>query len=162
MRNGNTSVIMTQQQVYINETQYIGRVKSAKSEIKRKTQRIGGLGGVGQIEVPTGKFEPITASVTFEALAGADIRRLNSQGGFVSLRMTGKLQVLDSLLGLRRNGSMTTRIRGYVLNPPTPGYSDDASDYTANISVQFISVDDDNGPILMIDFAQGLSIGFGN
>ncbi|WP_108945626.1 phage major tail tube protein [Shewanella halifaxensis] len=151
------SVIMTNQQSYINDVHYLGRVKSASAEVKRKTKSVGGLGGVGSIEVPTGKFDPITASVAFEALAPADLRRLNENGGFVKLRLTGSVRVLDSSTGLRSDGTMTTRIHGYVTNPPVPSYTDDAQDYTANISVQFIEVTDLSGKIFMVDIAKGIT-----
>ncbi|MGR5240217.1 phage major tail tube protein [Photobacterium damselae] len=150
------SVIMTNQAAYINEAHYVGRVKSASSEIKRTTVKVGGLGGVGSIDVPNGKFEPITASVVFEQLAPADIRRLNENGGFVKLRLTGLVKVLDSHTGLRVNGSMTTRIHGFVTNPPTPNYTDESQDYTANISVAFIEVSDNGGQVFMVDFAKGI------
>ncbi len=150
------SVILTNQSVYLNEKQYVGRIKSASAEITRKTITLGGLGGVGGVEVPTGKLEPIKASVPFENLAPNDIRALNKDGGFVKLRCTGVVRVLDTHTGLRQTGSMTTRIHGYVLNPPSPNYSDEPQDYTANISVQFIEVSDNSGQIFMVDFAKGL------
>ncbi|ANS86928.1 hypothetical protein VSVS12_03219 [Vibrio scophthalmi] len=153
----NASVIMTNQSVYINESQYIGRVKSMSAEVTRKTKTLGGLGGVGGIDVPTGKFEPIKASVPFGSLAPKDIRTLNENGGYVKLRFTGVVRMLDTHSGIRKNGSMTTRLHGYVLNPPVPNYDDEQQDYTANISVQFLEVSDSSGQIFMIDFAKGLS-----
>lgn len=150
------SVIMTNQAAYINDVHYVGRVKSASSEIKRTTIKVGGLGGVGGIEVPTGKFEPITASVVFEQLAPVDIRRLNENGGFVKLRLTGLVKVLDTHTGLRVNGSMTTRVHGFITNPPTPNYTDEPQDYTADISVSFIEVSDNDGRVFMIDIAKGI------
>lgn len=150
------SVILTNQSVYINDTQYIGRIKSAKVEVTRKTITLGGLGGVGGVDVPTGKLEPIKATIPFEQLSPADIKRLNANGGFVKLRLSGVVRVLDTHTGLRANGSLTTRIHGYVLNPPVPGYSDEAEDYSANISVMFLEVTDSSGQIFMVDFAKGL------
>ena len=154
--SGEASVILTNQSVYINDTQYIGKVKSVSTDAKRKTVTLGGLGGIGGIEVPTGKFEPIKTSVPFENLSPADIRRLNENGGFVKLRLSGLVRVLDTHSGLRKKGTMTTRIHGFVLNPPTPTYSDEPQDYTANISVLFLEVSDASGQIFMIDFAKGL------
>ncbi|WP_367971603.1 phage major tail tube protein [Vibrio scophthalmi] len=148
---------MTNQAAYINESQYIGRVKSMSAEIKRKTKLVGGLGGVGGVEVPTGKYEPITASVPFASLSAKDIRSLNENGGYVKLRFTGVVRVLDTHTGIRKEGSLTTRIHGYVTNPPSPSYDDEQQDYTANISVQFIEITDGGGQIFMVDFAKGIS-----
>ncbi|EMD1175056.1 phage major tail tube protein [Vibrio harveyi] len=153
----NASVIITNQAIYINESQYIGRAKGMSVEVTRKTKSVGGLGGVGGIDVPTGKFEPIKASIPFESLAPADLRRLNENGGYVKLRCTGMVRVLDTHTGLRKDGSMTVRIHGYLLNPPVPAFSDDAQDYTGNVSVQFLEVSDSSGQVFMIDFAKGLS-----
>ncbi|MBE8578715.1 phage major tail tube protein [Vibrio sp. OPT18] len=153
----NASVIMTNQAAYINESQYIGRVKGMSVEIKRKTKLLGGLGGVGGVEVPTGKFDPITASIPFGSLSAKDIRTLNENGGYVKLRFTGVVRMLDTHTGIRKNGSLTTRVHGYVLNPPSPTYDDEQQDYTASVSVQFIEISDSSGQIFMIDFAKGLS-----
>ena len=158
-----TSVIMTNLSAYLNEAHYVGRIKGMSVEVTRKTMTVGGLGGVGGVDVPTGKFEPIKASVPFGSLAPGDIRRLNANGGFVKLRCSGQIRVLDSHAGIRKTGSMTTRIHGYLLNPPVPNYSDEQQDYTANISVQFLEVSDGSGQVFMIDFAKGLSYpGFGD
>lgn len=150
------SVIMTNQSAYINETQYVGRIKSASTEITRKTVTVGGLGGVGGVDVPTGKFDPIKGTVVFEQLGPSDLRRLNENGGFVKLRCSGLVKVLDTHTGLRKNGSMTTRIHGFLINPPAPNYSDEQQDYTANISVVFIEVSDNSGQVFMVDLAKGL------
>ena len=152
-----SSVIMTNMSAYVNDVHYVGRIKSASTEITRKTITLGGLGGIGGIDVPTGKFEPIKATVPFEQLAPADIRRLNENGGFVKLRLTGLVKVLDTHTGLRKNGSMTTRIHGFVKNPPTPNYSDEQQDYSADISVMFIEISDSAGVVFMVDIAKGIS-----
>jgi hypothetical protein len=150
------SVVWRDQAVFLNNTMYIGRISQGSCEIRRKTVNVGGLGGVGSADVPTGKFEPIKASLTFNSLSVGDIRQMTANDGYVELRMTGTVRVLDTNTGTRTVGGAATRVKGWVLNPPTPIYSDDPQPYTIEISVLFIEVTDQQGTALLIDIPNGI------
>ncbi|PKF50921.1 phage major tail tube protein [Enterovibrio nigricans] len=151
-----TSVIMRNPMVFINETHYVGRVKSVACEMTKKMMSVGGMGGVGNMEIPTGKYEPATASVEFSSIANGDVVQLNKNDGFVKLRMTAQIRMLDASSGTRIIDQAVTRIHGYVKNPPVPGYSDDGSPYTAQIAVSFIEILNTSGRIFMVDFVNGV------
>lgn len=150
------SVVWRDQSVFLNNTMYIGRVSQASCDIRRKTTNVGGLGGVGNVEVPTGKVEPIKAQLNFNSLSVGDIRQLTRNDGYVDLRMTGTVRVLDTDTGTRTVGGAVTRLKGWVLNPPTPIYSDDPQPYNIEISVLFIEVADQQGTALLIDIPNGI------
>jgi hypothetical protein len=150
------SVVWRDLAVFLNNTMYIGRVGQASCDIRRKTVTVGGLGGVGSVDVPTGKVEPIKSQLTFNSLSVADIRQLTSNDGYVELRMTGTVRILDTDTGTRTVGGAVTRLKGWVLNPPTPTYSDEPQPYQIEISVLFIEVSDQQGTALLIDIPNGI------
>lgn len=149
------SVVWRDQMVFLNETQYVGRVKSAECDIQRKMVTVGGLGGIGDLEVPNGKYEAPTATVEFQSLALADVSQLTNNDGWIKLRMTGQVRVLDSDTGTRIVDAAITRIHGYVKNPPVPGFNDEGSPYTANIAVHFIEISNSTGRVFMLDMQSG-------
>ncbi|MNQ32641.1 hypothetical protein D3C85_460520 [compost metagenome] len=150
------SVIWRDQMAFINNTMYIGRVSQASCEIRRKTTTLGGLGGIGSVDVPTGKFEPIKARINFTSLSVADIRQLTANDGYIELRMTGTVRVLDTNTGTRTVGGAVSRIKGWVLNPPTPTFAEEPQPYDAEISVLFVEVSDQQGVALLIDIPNGI------
>ncbi|MGR6858891.1 phage major tail tube protein [Aliivibrio salmonicida] len=152
-----TSVIMRNPMCFINETHYVGRVKSVGCEMTKKMTTVGGLGGVGSVEVPTGKYEATTATVEFASIANGDVVQLNKNDGFVKLRMTAQVRMLDASTGTRIIDQAVTRIHGFVKNPPVPGYNDDGSPYTAQIAVLFIEILNTSGRIFMVDFVNGVT-----
>lgn len=150
------SVVWRDLAAFLNNTMYIGRISQGSCDIRRKTVNVGGLGGVGNVDVPNGKFEPIKAQLNFSSLSVADIRQLTRNDGYVELRMTGTCRVLDTDTGTRTVGGAVTRIKGWVLNPPTPTYSDEPQPYNIEISVLFIEVADQQGTALLIDIPNGI------
>lgn len=150
------SVVWRDLSAFLNNTMYIGRISQGSCEIRRKTVNVGGLGGVGNVDVPNGKFEPIKAQLNFSSLSVADIRQLTRNDGYVELRMTGTCRVLDTDTGTRTVGGAVTRIKGWVLNPPTPIYSDEPQPHNIEISVLFIEVADQQGTALLIDIPNGI------
>ncbi|CDT72017.1 phage major tail tube protein [Vibrio coralliirubri] len=149
------SVVWRDQMAFINETQYVGRVKSASSDLQRKMTTVGGLGGLGDVEVPTGKYEAPTATVEFQSVALGDVAQLTNNDGWIKLRLTGQVRMLDSETGTKTIDAGITRIHGFVKNPPVPGYNDEGSPYTANIAVHFIEISNTSGRVFMLDMQTG-------
>jgi len=151
-----TSVVWRNKTVFIKETQYAGRVSSAEVALTRATVSVGGLGGVGAMQVPNGKYEAATANLTFQSLALSDVSLLTGDDGWVELRLSGEVRMLDSSTGTRVVDAAYTRIKGWCLNPPVPGMNDDGSPYTANISMAFIEIIGSSGTVLKIDWINGI------
>lgn len=150
------SVIWRDQMAFINETQYISRVRSAEMELNRKMITVGGLGGIGDMEMPNGKYEAATMSVAFQSVSLTDVAMFSKNEGWVKLRLTGQLRMADSNTGTRVVDNAITRVHGYVKNPPVPGYQEDGSPYTAQISVMFLEIMDQTGRVFMVDYINGI------
>lgn len=150
------SIVWRDQAAYLNDTMYVGRINQGSCEITRKTVSLGGIGGVGNVDVPTGKLEPIKASVVFNSLSVGDVRTMSKNDGYIELRLTGTARVLDTSTGTRVVSNATTRIKGWALNLPNPAYGDDPQPYNVSISVLFIEVSDSQGTALLIDMANGI------
>lgn len=150
------SVIWRNQTVFINENMYAGRVLSAEVTMSRATIELGGLGNVGKIQVPNGKYEASTANINFQSIALSDVAQLVGNDGFISLRLTGEVRVLDSSTGTRLVDAAYTRIKGWCLNPPVPGLNDDGSPYTANISVTYLEIVGSSGTVFKVDFINNI------
>ncbi len=149
-------VMWRDQSVFINESQYIGRVASAEATLTRQTTTVGGLGGVGQMQVPNGKFEASTATVNFQSVAPSDLLAMVGNDGWVELRMSGNVRILDASSGTRKLDSVQTRIKGWCLNPPVPGMNDQGAPYSANISVAVLEISNNAGTIFKVDFINGI------
>ncbi len=151
-----TSVVWRNKMVFIKETMYAGRVSNAEVSLTRSTIEVGGVGAVGKMQVPTGKFEASQANVTFETLALSDVSLLVGDDGWMELRMTGEVRVLDSSTGTRIVDAAQTRIKGWCLNPPVPGLSDENANYTANISMAFLEIIGSSGTVLKVDWINNI------
>lgn len=151
-----TSAVWRNQMVFINEDQYIGRITEASAELTRQTIEVGGLGGVGKMNVPNGKYEASKASLTFQSLTLSDVAQMAGNDGWVELRLTGQVRMLDSSTGTRIVDAAYTRIKGWCLNPPVPGLNDDGAPYTADISLAFIEILGSTGTVLKIDWINGI------
>lgn len=149
------NIVWTNVAAFLNGTHYVGRISESTCECRRKTSTASSLGGLGDVAIPTGKYDAATGRLTFSNLAPADIRQLNINNGFITVRLTGRCRVTDSTLGTKTVDEAVTRISGWVLNPPVPGMSNDAP-YTAELSVLFIEVTSSQGRIFMLDFDNGI------
>lgn len=151
-----TSVIMRNPMVFINETHYVGRVKSVACEMTKKMMSVGGMGGVA-----IWRSQRANTSLRRHRLSSLRLPMVMwfssiKNDGFVKLRMTAQIRMLDASSGTRIIDQAVTRIHGYVKNPPVPGYSDDGSPYTAQIAVSFIEILNTSGRIFMVDFVNGV------
>ncbi|MFV0262039.1 MAG: phage major tail tube protein [Kluyvera sp.] len=150
------NIIWRNQAVALNNTIYVGRISKGGMTIERKTTTLSSLGGVGDVAVPNGKFNASTATLEFNSLSTADARQLCQNDGYVKLRLTGQARVVDSASGTRVVNNAVTQIYGWVTNPPVNLFNNDEP-YTANISVLFVSVSDQQGRVFEVDFENGTS-----
>ncbi len=151
-----TSVVWRNQTVFLKETMYAGRITSAEVSLTRSTIEVGGLGGVGKMQVPTGKFEASQASVSFQSLALSDVSLLVGDDGWIELRLAGDVRTLDSSTGTRVIDAAYSRIKGWCLNPPVPGLNDDGSPYTANISMAYLEIIGSSGTVFKVDWINNI------
>lgn len=148
------NVIWRNQAAMLNNTQYVGRINKASMTLERKTTTLSSLGGIGDIAVPNGKFNASTAQIEFNNLATADARMLSVNDGYIQLRLTGQCRIVDSTTGTRSINQAVSQIYGWVTNPPVNLFNNDEP-YTASVSVLFVSVSDETGLVLEVDFANG-------
>lgn len=148
------NVVWWNQNVLLNDTQYIGRISKAGATLERKTTTVSSLAGMGDVAVPTGKFNAATATLEFNNLATADARQLLANSGFVRLTLTGQCRVTDSSSGLRTVDNATTLLNGWVTNPPVNMFNNDEP-YTANLSLLYLCVMDETGRVLEVDWDNG-------
>lgn len=141
---------------FLNETQYIGRIKGVTGEPQMKFETYTSLGGIGDMEIPTGDYEALTINVEFDSIAPADLRQMTKNGGYVALRCSCDIRIPDVRDGTRRTAGVATRIWGTVKNPPMNFHSKEKAPYTAQIATSRVEVTDTNGRLFELDFVNGI------
>jgi phage tail tube protein FII len=138
--------------VYLNDVDYFGNAEEGRVEIKRKFAEIDGMGLPAPAKVPTGKFEPLTASLKMTNISPSNIQSMVSNDGYVSLRLVGECRILDAQDGMIADDSLTTIVRGYTESFPVPGRKiSDKADGEITINCLFVEVQNDAGTILKIN-----------
>lgn len=141
---------------FIDETQYVGRIKGVTAEPQLKMETFSGLGGIGDIEVPTGDYEALTVNVEFDSTSIGDLRLLTKNGNYTNLKLMCDVRVIDASSGTRRIDGIATRIWGFVKNPPMSFHTKEKAAYTANIACYRIEVSDATGRVFELDFVNGV------
>ncbi|EJL3960650.1 phage major tail tube protein [Vibrio parahaemolyticus] len=141
---------------FINETQYIGRVKAITAEPQLKVETFSALGGIGDMEIPNGDYEAMAANIEFDSTAPADLKQLTKNGGYVAIRALCDVRGLDVTTGTRRLDGVVTRIWGYVKNPPATHHTKEKVAYTAQMSVFRIEISNNSGRLFELDFVTGV------
>ena len=138
------------------EKEYVGRVKGVTADPTLKFETFTSLASIGDLEIPTGDYETLITNVEFDNTSIADLELLTRNGGYVALRCACDVRIPDVFTGTRRNGSITTRVWGYVKNPPTSFHTKEKTPYTAQITTYRIEVSDGSGRIFEIDFVNNI------
>ncbi|MEF1158862.1 phage major tail tube protein [Vibrio parahaemolyticus] len=139
------------------ETQYIGRLKAVTAEPQIKTETFSALGGIGDIEIPTGDYEALTVNVEFDNTSIGDLRLMTKNGNYVSgLKLACDVRAVDVDTGTRRIDGIATRIWGFVKNPPTTFHTKEKVAYTAQIACYRIEISDATGRVFELDFVNGV------
>lgn len=141
---------------FLNETQYIGRIKSVSGDPQMKFETFSSLASIGDMEIPTGEYEALTINVEFDSVAPADLQQMTKNGGYVALRCTCDIRIPDVRTGTRRTDGIATRIWGFVKNPPMNFHSKAKTAYTAQIATYRVEVTDVSGRIFELDFVNGV------
>ncbi len=141
---------------YVFETQYIGRIKGVTVEPQLKMETFSGLGGIGDVELPTGDYEALTVSVEFDNTSIGDLRLLTKNGNFTNLKLMCDIRELSASTGTRRVDAVATRLWGIVKNPPTTFHTKEKAAYTANIACYRIEIRDATGRVFELDFEKGI------
>jgi len=151
------TVVWRKNKVFHNDVDLFGNVEKGSLEIKRKFVETGGIGTPALAKVPTGKFEPLSATFTFNNISPTIMRHLLSNGGFCNFRMVGECHMTDASVGLVKSDRLTSIIRGYAENLPIPEIgSEDKMDAEVIIHALFIEIKDNSGTLLMVDIPNGL------
>lgn len=141
---------------FVNETEYVGRIKSVTAEPQLKFETFSSLGGIGDIEIPSGDYEVLITNVEFDSTSISDLIQLTKNGGYVALRCTCDLRIADVTTGTRRIDGIATRIWGFVKNPPNSFHTKEKVPYTAQIATYRIEVSDISGRVFELDFVNGV------
>lgn len=151
------AVIWRKNRAYINDADYLGLITEGACEITRATAELDGLGQPAPINAPTGRFEPITATLNFGSIGPAQIRQMRGADGFVNLRLIGQVYAPDVNVGMLQQDEMRTRIAGWIKKIPLPATNTShTSEVEVEIDVLHIEVEDRNGTIILIDVANGI------
>lgn len=151
------AVIWRHNRVYINDADYLGKIAEGTVELKRAFTELNGLGMPAPIKAPNGRFEEITASLKFDSIAPADIRRVIGEDGFINLRLMGKCFLPDVSAGKVAHDEMRSRLTGWIEEIPIPPTNTDhKSETEITVHVALIEVSDASGTLLLIDTVNGV------
>ncbi len=145
------------QAAWLMETFYIGRIKGVTAEPQLKMETFSALGGIGDIEVPTGDYEALTVNVEFDNTSIADLKLLTQNGNYINnLKLSCDVRALDVSTGTRTIDGITTRVWGMLKNPPTTFHTKEKAPYTAQIACWRIEISDLSGRVFELDFVNGV------
>jgi len=151
------SIIWKDNRAYLNDIDLFGNVVEGSCEIKRKMIEVDGVGLPAGANVPSGRYEPVTASLNFNNIDASMIRQFTVQDGFVNLKMIGHCNSINALSGFFQEDTLTTIVRGFSDGIPLPALkASEAAEVEVNINVLFIEIRNTSGVLFMMDIANGL------
>jgi len=152
------AIIWKSNRIYLNDTiDLFANVTEGSCEIKRKMTEVDGMGLPAGLNVPSGRFEPITATFNFNNIDPTMIRQFIVQDGFCRFRMIGNCMGVNTLSGVLVQDIMTTTIHGFSDGIPIPPMkASEASEVEVTVNVSFISINNRSGQLFMLDIMNGL------
>jgi len=141
---------------WINGKNYLGIIEEGSVELKRKTTDYDASGMVLPVKIPMGKLEPITAKLKVKLADPMVFTEFAKNRGFVDIRMSGLASVFNSTQGYVYDENITTRIRGFTEEIPTPNHKDgEIGTKDLTINVWFLEISRNGIVILKVDATSG-------
>jgi len=152
----NRIITFEKNKCWISGKEFFGIAEEGSVEAKRKMLDYDGQVMPAPVKVPSGKLEPITAKLKVKLSDPLVLTELSKNRGFVEVRLKGKSSIINSTQGFVNDEDITTRIRGFVEEIPTPPHKDGeipSKEFTIN--VLYLEVSRNGLVILKVDVSSG-------
>lgn len=152
----NRIITFEKNKCWINNKDFFGTTDEGSVEVKRKMLDYDGMAMPAAVKIPSGKLEAITTKLKVKLSDPEILSQLSKQRGFIELKLQGKAAVFNSTRGFVKDEDLTTRVRGFVEEVPTPLHKDnEIPSKELTISTIYLEVSKGGSVILKVDITSG-------